>query len=140
MKRACAARLSLMAVVLVGAGGWVTAGTPAAAAATPHGSADRGLYVALRVCAACHAVSAYGLSPDVNAPSFAAIRQHPSHRPLAPHLEVILEAGHGDMPPISLSPREIADVAAYIESVLPRRGHDKAQGPPQDHVDRRDVV
>src|SRR5471032_2427183 len=36
-------------------------------------AASRGLYVALRVCSACHKVAFPGVGPDSAAPSFAAI-------------------------------------------------------------------
>jgi mono/diheme cytochrome c family protein len=82
-------------------------------------SASRGLYVALRVCSACHKVAYPGVGPDSAAPSFAVI--HARHDPASLHrlLVGISSAGHQAMPPIPMSPTEIEDVAAYIASVPP---------------------
>jgi mono/diheme cytochrome c family protein len=82
-------------------------------------AASRGLYVALRVCSACHKVAYPGVGPDSAAPSFAAI--HARHDPASLHrlLVEIANAGHQAMPPIPMSSAEIEDVAAYIASVPP---------------------
>jgi mono/diheme cytochrome c family protein len=82
-------------------------------------SASRGLYVALRVCAACHKVAFPGAGPDSGAPSFAVIRQRHDAAGLRRLLEQISSTGHKAMPPIPMSPQEIEDVAAYIGTVAP---------------------
>ena len=99
----------------------IGAGFPAAAApAGPYAQADsanRGLYVALRVCAACHAVGPLGDGPDDEAPRFATIGRRHDAASLRRRLREISVAGHQDMPPIPLTAREIEDVATYIASV-----------------------
>lgn len=86
---------------------------------TDDDSVTRGLYVALRICAACHAVGPLGAGPDSEAPAFGTIRSRHDPAGLARLLTSISAAGHKEIPPISMSPQEIRDVAAYIESVPP---------------------
>ncbi|HEX2817491.1 MAG TPA: cytochrome c [Phenylobacterium sp.] len=87
-------------------------------AASPD-PASRGLYVALRVCSACHKVAFPGVGPDSAAPSFAAIHARHDAEGLHSLLVEISSAGHQEMPPIPMSPAEIEDVAAYIATVPP---------------------
>jgi mono/diheme cytochrome c family protein len=82
-------------------------------------SASRGLYVALRVCAACHKVAYPGVGPDSAAPSFAVIRQRHDGADLRRLVEQISRTGHQAMPPIPMSRQEIEDVADYIGAVAP---------------------
>lgn len=82
-------------------------------------SANRGLYVALRICAACHAVGPLGHGPDGAAPSFATLQQRFDGPALRRRLADISTSGHELMPPIAMTPREIEDVATYIASVGP---------------------
>src|SRR5471032_3010799 len=82
-------------------------------------AASRGLYVALRVCSACHKVAFPGVGPDSAAPSFAAIHARHDAEGLHSLLVEISSAGHQEMPPIPMSPAEIEDVAAYIATVPP---------------------
>jgi mono/diheme cytochrome c family protein len=106
--------LSLMALMSV-------AGA-ALAAPDPNGQvapATRGLFVALRKCAACHAVGPLGAGPDAEAPPFGAIRLRHDSVTLRQRLGEISVSGHQNMPPIRLSAKEIEDVASYIETVAP---------------------
>jgi len=97
-------------------GGAANAGPPADTRVAP---ATRGLFVALRVCAACHAVGPLGAGPDREAPSFVTIRLRHDPASLRRRLAEISTSGHQQMPPIPLTAREIEDVASYIETVLP---------------------
>jgi len=115
-KRGITMRQILMVLAVLSFGG--------AAAAAPRAdaggeSATRGLYVALRVCAACHAVATLGAGPDGLAPPFAAIRLRHDKAGLRRRLGEISTSGHQEMPPIPLTAREIEDVATYIETVVP---------------------
>jgi mono/diheme cytochrome c family protein len=103
---------------ILGAIAVLAAGAQTSPAASDD-SSSRGLYVALRVCSACHKVALPGVGPDSAAPSFAAI--HARHDAAGLHglLVEIAGAGHHQMPPIPMSPREIEDVAAYIATVPP---------------------
>ncbi len=104
----------LGAIVMLSAGAQTALPTPPS---SDGDGAIRGLYVALRVCSACHKVAYPGVGPDSAAPSFAAI--HAGHEPAGLHrlLVEISNAGHQAMPPIPMSPAEIEDVAAYIATV-----------------------
>lgn len=108
--------LGMVAVLSAGA---PTSPPAASAPAASTDAASRGLYVALRVCAACHKVAYPGAGPDSGAPSFAAI--HSRHDPAELHrlLVEISRQGHHAMPPIPMSRQEIEDVAAYIAAVAP---------------------
>ena len=88
--------------------------------------ATRGLFVALRKCAACHAVGPLGAGPDAEAPPFGTIRLRHDPASLRRRLGEIASIGHQKMPPIRLSAQEIEDVASYIETVAP-----PAASPPQ---------
>lgn len=104
-------------------------GGPAMAAPgrdSQNDSATRGLFVALRVCSACHAVATLGAGPDNEAPPFAMIRMRHNPGSLRRRLGEISTSGHGDMPPIPLTPKQIEDVANYIETV----GSSPAARPP----------
>ena len=107
-------RRMLMSVLLLAATGCATVGpTPT----SPDASADRGRYYALRSCAGCHAVGVLGASPNENAPSFGALRLRYNALSLPRRLAEISENGHYEMPPIHMTPDEIRDIAAYVETV-----------------------
>ena len=108
-------RRMFMSVLLLAASGCATAGpTPQT---TLDASADRGRFYALRSCAGCHAVGVLGASPNENAPSFGAIRLRYNALSLPRRLSEISENGHYEMPPIHMTPDEIRDVAAYVQTV-----------------------
>jgi mono/diheme cytochrome c family protein len=105
---------------VLGAIAVLSAGAQTSPAPTDAGdSASRGLYVALRVCSACHKVAFPGVGPDLAAPSFASIHARYDPDGLRRMLADISRTGHRMMPPIPLSSREIEDVAAYIATVPP---------------------
>ena len=80
------------------------------------GQSDRGLALAQRLCAECHAVQKeYSQSPNANAPRFQAIAAIPGMTATA--LSAILNTSHRAMPNIMLAADEQADVIAYILSL-----------------------
>ena len=85
---------------------------PVAAEAADGANGKR---LANRWCEACHVVSPEQTSANVDAPSFADI----ARRYDAPHLTHFLSSPYPRMPDMSLSQREIADLVAYIRSLMP---------------------
>jgi len=92
------------------------------AAATAHasaqeiGHASRGLDLAQRLCAQCHAVQKdAAASPNPGAPSFQTIASVPGMTSIA--LAAALNTSHRSMPNILLEPGEQADIIAYILSI-----------------------
>ena len=80
------------------------------------GQASRGLALAQRLCADCHAVQKeYSQSPNANAPRFQAIASIPGMTATA--LLAVLNRPHRAMPNIMLTADEQADVIAYILSL-----------------------
>ena len=89
---------------------------------TAHGEAQevgqpsRGLVLAQRLCAECHAVQKeYARSPNANAPRFQAIASIPGMTATA--LLAALNTSHRTMPNIMLAADEQADIIAYILSL-----------------------
>jgi len=81
--------------------------------------AQRGHLVAVRRCAACHAIEPGGVSPRARAPGFATVEmQHTAG--LEGRLQDLTQHGHYDMPPVPLQPGEVADLLAYIQSTESR--------------------
>jgi mono/diheme cytochrome c family protein len=109
----------LMIVAALAVGG----ATPAFAVDLPSDSAVRGLFIAVSVCAACHTVGTLGTEPDREAPPFATIWPRHDKQSLRRRLREISSSGHRAMPAIPLTPRQIEDVANYIEAIVP-------EGPP----------
>ncbi|HMN71684.1 MAG TPA: cytochrome c [Rhodoblastus sp.] len=95
---------SLALVVFLAAAG------PAAAA-----DVDAGLKLAGHWCAACHVVSDSQTRASADVPTFANIAQRKSARDLS----LFLTKPHGQMPDMSLSRPEVADLVAYIVSLGP---------------------
>jgi mono/diheme cytochrome c family protein len=80
------------------------------------GQPGRGLVLAQRLCAECHAVQKeYSRSPNANAPRFQAIAAIPGMTTTA--LSAALNTSHRAMPNIMLPADEQADVIAYILSL-----------------------
>jgi mono/diheme cytochrome c family protein len=127
----------LMSFLLLAATGCATSGQ--APPKRLDASVDRGRFYALRSCAGCHAVGVLGASPNPNAPSFSAIRLRYNALSLPRRLAEISENGHYEMPPINMTPDEIRDITAYIETVdasegavaLPNGQQARATGAPQ---------
>ena len=98
------------------------AAVTALAMPTGHGEAQeigqpsRGLILAQRLCAECHAVQKeYLRSPNANAPRFQAIASIPGMTATA--LSAALNTSHRSMPNIMLAADEQADLIAYILSL-----------------------
>src|SRR6516164_10031762 len=80
------------------------------------GQSDRGLVLAQRLCAECHAVQKQdSRSPNANAPRFQAIASIPGMTAAA--LSAAFNTSHRAMPNIMLSGDEQADIIAYILSL-----------------------
>ena len=80
------------------------------------GQSSRGLVLAQRLCAECHAVQKeYSRSPNANAPRFQAIASIPGMTATA--LSAALNTSHRAMPNILLAADEQADIIAYILSL-----------------------
>jgi len=80
------------------------------------GQPSRGLILAQRLCAECHAVQKeYSRSPNANAPRFQAIASIPGMTSTA--LSAALNTSHRAMPNIMLAADEQADIIAYILSL-----------------------
>ena len=80
------------------------------------GQSSRGLVLAQRLCAECHAVQKeYLRSPNANAPRFQAIASSPGMTATA--LSAALNTSHRAMPNIMLPADEQADIIAYILSL-----------------------
>jgi len=80
------------------------------------GQRSRGLVLAQRLCAECHAVQKeYPRSPNANAPRFQAIASIPGMTATA--LSAALNTSHRSMPNIMLAADEQADLIAYILSL-----------------------
>lgn len=79
----------------------------------------RGRVVAQRQCGACHAVEPGAVSPRGRAPAFASLEmQHTAG--LEGRVDALTRQGHYGMPPVKLTPGEVADLVAYIASLGPR--------------------
>jgi mono/diheme cytochrome c family protein len=80
------------------------------------GQPGRGLVLAKRLCAQCHAVQKEDAqSPNADAPHFQLIAMVPGMTPLA--LSATLNTSHRAMPNILLDAAEQADIIAYIMSL-----------------------
>ncbi len=75
--------------------------------------------IALRLCARCHAVAPDMASPTENAPPFASFGQEWPVSDLQEALAEGILVGHSDppMPEFVLTPQEISDLIAYLESI-----------------------
>jgi len=86
------------------------------AAGQEIGQSSRGLVLAQRLCAECHAVQKEdSRSPNANAPRFQAIASIPGMTATA--LSAALNTSHRAMPNIMLPGDEQADIIAYILSL-----------------------
>lgn len=113
--RGVLARLAACLSLLLGAcAGVVEAPAPTAKLQT---SVDRGRFYALRSCAGCHAVGNLGFSPDSHAPAFRNLEQRVAPGDLSHRLAELSTGGHGEMPPIYMSPDEIGDLTAYLRTL-----------------------
>lgn len=115
-------RRILMSFLLLTAAGCATSGPTPNSSTNLDVSADRGRFYALRSCAGCHAVGVLGESPNASAPSFGAIRLRYNALSLPRRLAEISKSGHYEMPPIYMTPNEIQDIVAYVETVNASEG------------------
>ena len=114
-------RLSFVIVALALGGCANSLAQPAATRAnTP--SIEAGRHIAELNCATCHAIGVAGASRHPMAPPFRTLsRDYPVNALEEAFAEGIL-VGHPDMPEFRLSPAQIDDLLAYIESVQEQRG------------------
>lgn len=100
--------LVMTCVAAFGVGAFVSGSSAAPASAT------RGRMIARQACAACHAVEPGGVSAQARAPGFGTTEmQHVAG--LEGRVAALTRDGHYGMPPIPLTPGEVADLVAYIE-------------------------
>jgi mono/diheme cytochrome c family protein len=86
------------------------------AQAQETGQASRGLALAQRLCAECHAIEKQSArSPNAHAPRFQAVASTPGMTATA--LSAALNTSHHSMPNILLAADEQADIIAYILSL-----------------------
>ena len=87
-------------------------------AAAAQGDPRNGRAIARSWCTGCHLVEPSGLGSDT-APPFAVIANDPART--APRLKRWLADPHPPMPNLKLTPREIDDVVAYLESLKKKK-------------------
>jgi mono/diheme cytochrome c family protein len=92
-------------------------GVVMAATVPDEPAAQRGADIAQARCAQCHAVALEEKSPVRDAPLFRVLSRVYAADRLEMKLLDIAEQGHFEMPRVSLSEEEAADVAAYIASL-----------------------
>lgn len=95
----------------------LTAGGPVTAAAQSSGELSRGLDLARKHCAACHAVTRRGASPHRDAPAFRTLGNRYPVDTLQEALAEGLMTGHPDMPEFRFGPRDVAAFIAYLNSI-----------------------
>lgn len=83
-------------------------------------SAKRGLSLAKERCAACHAVTGHGASPDIKAPTFRRIAGQWPVEQLQESLAEGIVTGHPGMPEFTFTPREIDDFLAHLKRLRRR--------------------
>lgn len=88
-----------------------------AGGATSTAAADRGHGLARRQCETCHAIGLTGESRWPSAPPFRNIRVRYNALSFEHRMREIAERGHYEMPPLSVDPADVRDLAAYIESL-----------------------
>jgi mono/diheme cytochrome c family protein len=80
-------------------------------------SVPRGLALAQRNCAQCHAVEETGASSESAAPPFRSLNRYVSMDALAQALRQGLLRKHPAMPEFRFTPAEVEDVVAYLRSI-----------------------
>ena len=81
---------------------------------------ENGRHIAERDCAACHSVGLSDESPNPAAPTFRTLRLRYNPISLERRLARIPARGHSTMPPRMLSPSDVPDLVAYIQSLGPK--------------------
>jgi mono/diheme cytochrome c family protein len=79
--------------------------------------AAAGRQFAQRACAGCHATGLHGYSPNPRSPPFRTLGGRLPGAALETRLSAIVRDGHGEMPPIYMTPQEMGEVAAYIRAL-----------------------
>lgn len=87
-----------------------------------NASAQAGQHIAETKCAGCHAIGPTGESRNVAAPPFRTLSRHYPVTALEEALAEGILVGHPEMPEFRLTPAQIDDLLAYLESVQERRG------------------
>jgi mono/diheme cytochrome c family protein len=106
-------RRTLVIIALAAlAAGCASLGKPQASPEALAGQAFAG-----RACAGCHAVGPHGASPNPHSPPFRTLAGLLPGAQLDAQLAINAQHGHGEMPPIYMTPDEIRGVAAYIRSI-----------------------
>jgi cytochrome c len=93
------------------------AGAPALAQQSP--AVQRGLTFVRVHCAQCHAIDRVSESPLTVAPPFRTLLLKHSIESLRRRLSEGITATHPTMPQFRLEPDQLADVVAYLETLVP---------------------
>jgi cytochrome c len=72
-------------------------------------------------CAGCHATGATGDSPHTDAPPFRTLSQRYPIEALEEAFAEGIYTGHPDMPEFVVTPRQIGDIIAYLESIQEKK-------------------
>ena len=115
-------RLLIAVVALVAAADVASAAAPTGSA----GAVQRGLRLAERNCAVCHAIGARGASPNKAAPPFPTLHRRYPAETLDEAFRKGLLSGHPAMPEFRFRPDELTDLTAYLRS-LRSRGQTEAR-------------
>lgn len=94
----------------------------AAAAARPHApdpAIDRGLGVAQRRCAECHAVRPGHESADGDAPPFTVLFRRFDEISLSRRIAAVTRGEHAGMPRTTITDADRHDLVSYIQSLGP---------------------
>ena len=102
-------RLAMAALMLCAA--------TSALAAPKDAAPERGQALVQDNCAMCHAIGASGDSPNPLAPHFRDLHERYPIEDLAEALAEGIMVGHSQMPQFRFSPREVADIIAYLQSI-----------------------
>lgn len=117
MRRAALVSALLFPLVACAVGARVGPSKPA----DTHGAGiARGQAFVERACAGCHAVRRADASRNGHAPPFRDLAARRSDADLGRALSEISRDGHLEMPPIYVTPGEMADVVAYMRSLTGR--------------------
>lgn len=111
MQRSLAvATLGVLAVLASGCATGGGAGTESSGA-----SASRGRLIAEAQCASCHAMT--GEAEPGRPPAFATLAARYRAHSLRTRLTEIDETGHFNMPPLRMGDADVADIAAWLDSL-----------------------
>ena len=80
----------------------------------------RGRQIALLQGSQCHQIEAAGESPNPMAPAFRGIRMRYNMLAFERRMAELRPEDHYEMPGIKLEPADVADVAAYIDTLRGR--------------------